>query len=172
MNIYLKEMQDYLEQLCVLHANILHTIDSSGKRSFAKFQSDEQIDEIRQRGGENIVVVIDYYGQIIQEYDDQKMQQAMRIMFGCKALTGNDQATRVNNAVQLSFKIMMDFITRMRYDFDEDNCGALKFVDFDKLSWEAFEGPVLDSFYGFNLEIPFRTYLPALDEDVWNDLVA
>lgn len=166
-DIYLDEMQNYLEQLSVLNVNILHTID--GKRCFSRLQTDEHIEEIQQRGGPNVVVVSDYYGQCIGEYDDQKTRQVIKIRFPCKAL-GVDEVTAISSAISLSLRIMFQFQQRMRKDFEDDNCGILKYLDFEKMSWDIFEGPWLDSFYGFDLEIPFRSYLPALAGDQWTDL--
>jgi hypothetical protein len=164
--LYLKEMQDYQEILSTKHQDILHTID--GRRSFARFQTDEHIEEIQQRGGKNIVVVADYYGQVVGDPDDQKIRQVMKIRFACKA-QGTDQATAIDAAEILAQTIMFDFMSRMRHDYENDNCGILRYVEFEKMSWEAFEGPWLDSFYGFDLEVSFKAYLPAFDENKWTD---
>jgi hypothetical protein len=112
------------------------------------------------------VVVGDYYGQAIGEFDEQKISQIIKLRFACKAL-GADQTTAINNAVKLAEKIMLQFIQKMRKDFEDDSCGILRYVVLEKVKWEAFEGPWLDSFYGFDLEIPFKTYMPAYDPAQW-----
>ncbi|MFL5788637.1 MAG: hypothetical protein ACJ748_11335 [Flavisolibacter sp.] len=168
MNIFLDEMQDYLEDLCTKHIDIQHNTD--GKRCFARFQSEEHIEEIEQSGGLNIVVIANYYGQRIGEIDEKKIRQVIKIRFASTATGANDRTTAINNAVKKAESIMFDFMTKLQNDFEEDDCGLLRFVDFEKMSWDAFEGDWLASFYGFDLEVPFKSYMPAYDAAKWTNV--
>lgn len=168
-DIFLDEMQNYLEQLATLNVRIQHT--ANGQRCFSRLQTDEHIEEIQQRGGPNVIAVADYYGQCIGEYDDEKTRQVLKVRIACKAV-GDNKVTAVSSAISLALKITNQLRRRMRRDFEEEMCGVLKFVDFEQMSWEIFEGPWLDSFYGFDLEIPFRSYDEQLDDDEWSDLAA
>jgi hypothetical protein len=161
--LLLDSMQAYLEELAEKHTEIRHNVN--GLRSFAWFQSEEHINQIQNAGGDKVVIVADYNGQRVGDYDDQKVRQVISVRFAVKS-NGDDNTTAIKYAIQKAEEIMFDFVNKMQQDY-ETECGPLKNLEPEKISWNPFDGPWLDSFYGFDLDIPFKTYMPGFDSSKW-----
>jgi hypothetical protein len=171
---YIDEVQDYLELKCELNKIVAHKKPIEGvtdeRRSFARFESDEHIGAIQSCASPVIVVVADYSGQRIGEVDDQQLRMTLQLRFCARKETGTgDETNAINEAVKLAEKVMFQFLTQMEKDFQE-GCNALERLEPDKISWNKIEDqPWLDNYYGWDLNIPFRSYMPAYDASEWEE---
>lgn len=169
---YIDEMQDYLEQKCELNKLVAHNKASDnspeGQRTFARFESEEHIMQIKNNGGKNIVVVADYSGQRIGDIDDKKLRMVMQLRFCVKKETGTgDETSAINDAVKLAEQIMFQFWNQMEKDFEE-GCNALETLEPEKVTWNKIDDqPWLDDYYGWDLNVPFGSYMPEHSEDDW-----
>lgn len=166
VSYYIDEIQTYLENLCIHHTDVQHTVN--GQRSFARFQSDDQIREIQNHAGSNLVIVSDFQGNRVGDYDEGKMRMTMEIMFMVNAVVIDDVTDAINTAVKKSMSILFDFLSKMELDYEADDCGPLRFLESEKASWQKVEGPWLDNYYGWFLSIPFKSYMPAYNAAKWS----
>lgn len=164
---YIDELQDYLEGLCQSHEDIQHNVDS--RRGFARFESDEHIRQIVNNATLVAVIVADYYGQRVGEIEEYRIRQVVQIRFVVKRIVGNSTPTdEINEAIKKAEQVMFDFIARMEKDFYDDDCGSLRGLEPDKITWDKVEDqPWLDDYYGWDLNIPLRSNLPAYDATKW-----
>jgi hypothetical protein len=171
---YIDEFQDYLEDLCVKNKEILHTaateVAPAGQRTFSRFESEEHINAITNCQGKNIVVVADYFGQRIGEVEGYQMRNTVSIYFAVKRESGsNDNTDEINSAIKKAEEIMFQFIKRLEKDFDE-GCNALEFLEPERMSWTKIENqPWLDNYYGWDLSLSFKSYMPDFDPDDWEE---
>lgn len=171
---YIDEVQDYLEERCIKNKLVAHTKvterNPEGQRSFARFESNEQMNQITSSQAKNIVVVADYYGQRIGDADDKRMRAVIQLRFAVKkdAASGDEQ-NAVNDAIKLAEKIMFQFMVRMEKDM-QDGCNALEALEPEKMVWDKIEEqPWLDDYYGWDLSVPFRSYIPEYNADDWEE---
>lgn len=165
--MYLEDIQEYFESLCVAHQDILHNTNS--RRAFFRLQSMGEMTQLPNNAGPVLVMIERFNGRAIGEYDANKMQQFLTVRFA-KVLeipTDGDFEAELVNCLDDVYLIMMDFVSRMRFDFEADNCSWLKYVDLISLSWAEFQGPIIERHYGWDLVIPFKASFPAYREDKW-----
>lgn len=163
---YLSEIQDYLELLCEQHVSVAHR--QGGKRGFARLLSDEEISTLATTAGSNVVVVARYSGRALPK-DEGRVLQNVSVYFASHA---KDLSSRgINEAVARSFRIMLDFIARMRNEQGTvDYCDGLSDFDLLNLSWDEIpDQPFLENHYGWELLIPIKTYLPDYDAERWTN---
>lgn len=170
---YIDGIQDYLEDLCTKNKIVQHMVPvdgaPDGRRSFARFESDEQMTAIRNNGSRNIVVVADYYGQRIGDVDDQKLRITLSVIYAVKKKpnTGNETEA-INEAITTAETIMFQFWNKMEKDFQE-GCNALENLEPDKVTWTKIDQPWLDDYYGWEMHIPFGSYMPSYDAEDWEE---
>lgn len=165
MSITLKEVQDKIAAYCAIHKELN---DGMENKAFARLWSREQLDSIRTNASPNIVVVTSFRGRSFGGYDEKKMQQFIGLRFSCYAQP-DDGESATEMALDKSYSIMLDFLVRMQKDYEEDDCSWLKFVDFENISWDEIpEQPWLINHYGWDMILPFKTYLPAYDAARWS----
>jgi hypothetical protein len=173
-DFYIDEIQDYLEELCVKNKIVAHTKPIEGqtaaRRSFARFESYEHISSIQSDASKNIVVVADYYGQRIGEADDKKLRMTIQLRFAVKKETGTgDETNAINEAIKVAEQIMFQFQNRIELDYEE-GCNALEMLEPEKISWDKIEDqPWLDDYYGWDLNLPFKSYMPDHDPADWDE---
>lgn len=169
-DFYIDEIQDYLENLCLLNKIVKH--NENGQRSFSRFESEEHINQIVNNASKNIVVVADYYGQRIGEPDDKRLRLVIEIRFAVKKESGTgDETNAINEAVKKAEQIMFQFMNKMEMDFQE-GCNALETLEPEKITWNRIEDqPWLDDYYGWDLIVPFGSYMPPHDENDWEEEV-
>lgn len=171
---YIDEIQDYLEDLATKNKLVAHLspVDqvTSERRAFSRFESEEHIRAIQHCGSPNIVVVADYYGQRIGDIDDKELRLVLQVRFCCKKQSGSgDETEAINAAVKLAEKIMFQFWIKMETDF-QAGCNALDKMEPDKVSWNKIDDqPWLDDYYGWDLNIPFRSYMPEHNPEDWEE---
>lgn len=169
---HIDELQDYLEDLCVKNKLVEHTkvtdLNPEGQKAFARFESNDQVNQITQSAAKNIVVVADYFGERVGAPDDKRMRAVVQLIFAVKKEAATeDETSAINDAIKLAEKIMFQFMTRMEKDM-EDGCNALEALEPEAMRWDAIENqPWLDDYYGWELSIPFKSYIPAYDADDW-----
>jgi hypothetical protein len=162
---YFDTFQDYLQSLCEKHVDVAHGVD--GKQAFARLFSNEEMEALANNAGKNIVVVSSFTGRADGKIDEQLMLQIVTIRFATNAdATGSDG---INLAMQTSWNIMWDFITRFRGDAKADDyCGELEGVQFQNISWDEIrDAPFLENHYGWELTLPFKSYQPAYNAAKW-----
>jgi hypothetical protein len=161
--LFLDEMQNYLEDLCEKHVDIRHK--ENDQRCFARLETDAHITDITQNGGTAIVVVANVSGQRIGALDDQQIRQELTLLFAVRGF-GDDMQSQASNALKKAETIMMDFVARMDMDFLE-GCNVLQYLEPEKVSWDKFDGPWLDNFYGWEFTMPFKSYMRAYNPAKW-----
>lgn len=171
---YIDEIQDYLEELAEKNKIVQHKAAIAGRtnsrRAFARFESEEHIAAITNAASNNIVVVADYYGQRIGDIDDKELRMVLEVYFAVKKADGTQNETNaINEAIKTAEKIMFQFWNKMEADFLE-GCNALERLEPDKVTWNKIEDqPWLDDYYGWSLNIPFRSYMPEHNPEDWEE---
>lgn len=162
---YLEEFQDYLERLCEEHVEVAHNLD--GCRSFSRLFTDDEVNAIGSGAGRNIVIVARYYGRAMGDATDERMLQTISIYFASYAVGSTAQA--INCATSLAFRIMLDFVARFRQDLKGASyCDALTDLELKNISWDEIpDQPFLENHFGWELTLPFSSYMPAYNEDKW-----
>lgn len=159
-----KDFEDYLEQLCREHVTVAHEVD--GKICFSRLRSQEEVNQITQNAGRNIVLLGRFNGRAFGESQEAGMRQFAVIRFASYADVGDE--ANIDTAIDTAWSIMMDFISRFRKDYKEDDCGPLGNVEFENMSWNEIDEPIyLENHYGWDLSFPFRSYQPGYDADKW-----
>lgn len=161
---YVDQFQTYLEGLCEKHVDVQHNV--GGLRTFARLMSDEEVNELVNHAGKNIVIVSSFYGRAVGAADDQQMRQFVQIRFACHVT--NNTTEEINEALKKSFRIMWDFITRFKKDIkDDDGCGELSGMEQQNISWDEIPAPFLENHFGWELTLPFRSFQPQYDAAQW-----
>lgn len=160
--------QEYVQSLCELHTEILH-VDGT-RTGFVKMQSDQDIQSIPQDAGSMIVVVSNFIGRAIGDYDTHKLRQNASLMF-LKRTASNTGAPyqEVQDAQDAAMAVMFDFYSRMKFDYDQDDCGPLKYIRTELMTFTPVDGPVLEEHYGWEMTIPFDAYAPSYNPVKWTD---
>jgi hypothetical protein len=155
------KIQDAVETMCHRHKLVLHDVE--GNKSFARFQSYDQINEIKKAAGKNIVVVAGINMRRVGDKDDRVLQREMILRFACYAAANGDVNTAKKVAIQKAESIMLDFMTFMEKsqedDIDNDvECSIWKFLRPENFTcMEIEDQPWLINHYGWDLTIPFGT---------------
>lgn len=170
MSFDIEQIQDYVRELCNRHKEINHDVD--GIKSFARFHSDEEMTALRNNAGPNVVVVAGIRGKRTGEKDDRMLQRVMVLRIVSYAQNSTDEEVRA--ALKLSEQLVLDFITEMEKkqedDADADVCGIMQYLQPEYFSWEEVEDqPWLINHYGWDLEVPFKLFMPKRDPNKWTD---
>lgn len=155
--------QDYVETLCERHTEVQHNVN--GKRAFARFQSEEQLQQLATNAGKNIVVMTHFYGRAVGSIDEKALRLHASISFSSKAK--NTTTAEIDGALQRAWNILWDFVARMREDAqNEENCGPLEGIELQNISFNPLD-PFLEFHHGWELIIPFKTTQPQYDAAKW-----
>jgi hypothetical protein len=166
-NYYFKEFEDYIKLLCVKHKALLH-VDGE-HRSFVRFQSNEDIESIPVDAGSSIVVVDQFSGKAVGEFDDHKLQQHVSLLFLVRTdVNADNPYSAIQAALAKAWGILFDFYARMKQDMLDDDCGPLKHLQAEQMNFSPVDGPVLESHYGWEMTIAFKVNAPAFDASKWN----
>lgn len=166
MSTFIKEVSDYLQALSTAHKDIVHnTINSY---AFCRFQDQQQFNQLVQNSARNIVVVMNFFGRSSGSFDDATVTNTIVVRFSVYAKLVTSQEITI--AVEKSFSIMMQFWSRMRYDFEQDNCEWMRWINWEGIQFDEIEQPWLQNHYGWELAIPYKTHLPEFDQTKWNDI--
>lgn len=162
-----KDFEDYLEQVCRENVDVAHEVD--GKICFSRLRSREEVTEIINNAGKNIVLLGRFSGRAVGESQEQGMQQYAVIRFASYAENnGGDLGGGIDNAIDTAWNVMMQFIARFRKDYYEDDCGPLGNMQFENMSWDEIDEPIyLENHYGWDLTLPYRSMQPAYDAAKW-----
>lgn len=175
-DFFIDEIQDYLEGLCELNKQVAHKVVADnapgGRRSFARFESEEHIAQIKNDASDKIVVVTDYYAVRVGDIEDQKLRMTMLIRFAVKKVSGGlDETNAINEAIKVAEDILLQFLSRIEFDF-QNECPSLKNFEPEKSAWDKIEQqPWLDDYYGWDLTLNFITYMPEYDAEDWEEVV-
>lgn len=158
---------DYIRDLCTRHKDVLHS--DTTRVAYAHIQTRNELEKITTTAGRMAVIFSNYVGRAVGEFDDSRMNQTASLLFLYRPLgaTG-DPAGEVKGAQQLAGDVMLQFYMRMKKDFEDDDCGILKWVKFEQMHFELVDGPVLEEHYGWEMSIPFDARFPAYDATKWN----
>jgi hypothetical protein len=164
---YFKEFEDYLKNLCVLHKEVLH--NDTSNRAFIRFQSGEDVESIPNNAGSVLVIIDNFTGRAIGSLDEARLQQQVSLLFLVNVSTtaGNPYAA-VEGALQKAMGILFDFYARMALDMQNDDCGPLRFLMPEKMTFNPVDGPVLENHYGWQMDLPFNLNAPAYNAGKWN----
>lgn len=164
-------IQNYFESLAIAHVDVEH--NRNGIKSFARLQSDAQINDIKKTAGKNIVVIVDITGKRIGDEDDKKLRREMIIRFSVYAEKNMNADESKTMALQKAENIMFDFMTAMEKTHDDDleagvDCGIMHFLKPENFSWQEIPSqPWLINHYGWDLTVPFEVYMPEYNADKW-----
>jgi hypothetical protein len=159
------QIQDYFEDLCTKHIDLLHNVD--GRKAYARLRTEDAITQIKKKSTPNIVVISEVNGQRTGSVDDNELRWGISIIFASRALTVGNLGTAVDNAINKAAEIMFDFIAHMQMDMLED-C-PMQSLEVEKVTWQDIDAPWLDHFYGWILFVPFRTDMPVFNPEHWTD---
>lgn len=158
-------IQEYFEGLCEKHVDLRHNFE--GRRAFAWFKTESHIREIANAGTENIVVVSALSVQRIGDFDEKRIRRGVSLIFAAKAINNDLDVTEAIKAANAKAEeILLDFVAKIDADFEE-GCDELQSFEPEKISWEDIDAPWLDNYYGYELFMPFKSYLPPYDSDKW-----
>lgn len=165
--MYLEDIQEYFEDLSALHQDVLH--NSNGRKAFFRLQSMGEMTQLPNNAGPVLVMIERFNGRAVGDYDANKAQQFVTIRFA-KLLdipTDGDFETALVACMDQCYLIMLDYVSKMRFDYEADSCSWLKHVDFKSISWAEFQGPIIEQHYGWDLVIPFLSAMPAYRAEKW-----
>ena len=170
MTFDIDQIQDYIQSLCHRHKEIKHDVD--GIKSFARFQSEEEMTSLRNNAGKNVVVVAAINGRRVGDKDERTLHREMILRIVSYA--ENNTAEEIKAALKTAEEIMFDLITEMEHqqekDMDEDVCGIMDKLQPENFSWEEVEDqPWLINHYGWDLTVPFKVYMPAHNAAKWEE---
>lgn len=162
-----QNFEDYIETLCTEHQDVLH--DPPNRVAFSRLRSNNEISAITNNAGPNIVLMGRFNGRAVGEQQAQGMRQFVVLRFASYAdLNGGDLSGGIDNAIDTAWNIMMQFIQRMRNDYIADDCGPLGLFEFENISWQEIDEPIyLESHYGWDVTIPFKSTMPEYDAAKW-----
>lgn len=164
---YFKEFEDYLRTLCMLHKDVLH--DDINNRAFIRFQSEEDIQSIPNNAGAVMVAVVNFTGRAIGSIEEEKLQQYAGIwVFVNISNTAGNVYAAIQAAMKKAMDVMFDFYTRMIKDSHDDNCGPLRFLQPEQMTFSPIDGPINENAYGWEWNIPFKVNTPAYNATKWN----
>jgi hypothetical protein len=158
---------DYIKDLCTRHKDVLH-VDGINA-AYSHIQTGDELQTISSIAGRMVVIFSSYVGRAVGEFDDSRMNQNASLLFLYRPVGGSgNPAGEVKTAQQIAGDVMLQFYMRMKKDFEDDDCGILKWVRFEQMNFEILDGPVLEAHYGWEMSIPFDARFPAYDPAKWN----
>lgn len=164
---YFKEFEDYLLSLCIQHTMVLH--DNVNRRAFVRMQSHEDLQSIPNNAGSILVVMNTFSGRAIGSIEEHKLQQNASILFLVHiGPTNGDPYAAIQSALQKAHDIMFDFYARMKEDQRNDDCGPLRYLVAERMTFFPVDGPVLEAHYGWEMNVPFNVKAPAYNAAKWN----
>jgi len=165
--LYIKPAQDYIKQLCTEHVDVLHDDDTNV--AFIRLYTAQDLAAIRNNACNFFVVVDNFIGRVKGSYEENKLRQELTLLFLKKvSKTPGDPFGAIEDAQEKALEVMFDFYERMKYDYETDDCGPLKYLDSTQMVFEPVPGPVEEEHYGWLMTIPFDVKLPAYDAAKWN----
>lgn len=166
-----KDFEDYLEQLCREHVDVAHEV--GGQVSFSRLRSREEVAQIVNNAGRNIVLLGRFSGRAAGESQEAGMRQFAVIRFASYAEVTGTQEESIDTAIDTAWNIMMQFVAKFRKDFADDDCGPLNNVEFENMSWNEIDEPIyLENHYGWDLSFPFRSTQPGYDAGKWGESIS
>lgn len=162
-----QDFEDYIEQLCREHVDVAHEVD--GKVCFSRLREQGEIHQIINNAGKNIVILGRFNGRAVGDSQEAGMRQFAVLRFACYAENNNgDLGGGIDTAIDTAWNIMMQFISKFRFDYAADDCEPVRNIEFESMSWNEIDEPIyLENHYGWDLTLPFRSYQPAYDADKW-----
>ncbi len=165
--LYIQPLQEYGKSLCEKHKLLLH-VDGVNV-VFIRFQTWEDIAAISTVAADYMVIFDNLAGQAVGDPQSNQLQQRVTWLFLKRAAPADGAPFDViEDAQQKAMDIMFDFYVRMMHDQATDDCGPLRFLIPEQMSFDAVDGPVEDNYYGWLMTIPLNVSLPAYDANKWN----
>lgn len=168
MTFDIDEQQNYVKTLCERNTDLNHNVD--GNKSFARLKSDEEVTELRNSAGKNIVVVAAIRVKRVGAKEDYSLQVEMvlRVVSYAENITPDETGA----ARKRAWVIVLDLVTEMErqqeYDMDHDVCGIMDKLQPEKFEWEEVEDePWLVQHYGYDLTVPFKMFMPKHNPKKW-----
>lgn len=158
------QFEQYIQLLAVQHKEVNH-VDGENT-GFTRFQSEEDLLSIPHTAGNIIVGIGNFTGRAVGAAGEGKLQPVADLIFivhAGPAMVG----INVQQALSKAFRIMIEFYSRMVYDFENDDCGPLRGLIPESMTFQPIEGAVLDSYYGWEMSIPFKIRTPDYDPAKW-----
>jgi len=167
MSLYFKQYQAYLETLAREHVDLVH---SDTNHAFSRFESEDELNKLKARKKPFALIVGTFYGRSKGGIDEGKMTQYASLYFvGRVKRNPENQSAELENVLQKCWEIMMDFYARHIEDMMDDDCGPLKGLRPEEMSWDPIEEqPILDNHFGWEMLIPFVVDRPIFNPEKWN----
>lgn len=162
------KIQDYVEQLCHRNVDLSHNVD--GIKSFARFNSEEEMSALRSSAGKNVLVVASLSGRRVGDKDDKTLQREMvlRIVSYAENSTAEEIKAALKKAEQIMFDIMTEMEKQQEQDLDDNACGIMHYLQPENFDWDEVEDqPWLINHYGWDLVVPFKVFMPKHNPDKW-----
>ena len=155
----------YLKDLCVRHKQLLHNdIDNV---VYIPLLSNMEVGSVDTNQAQSLVLFENLTASPAGTADDPKYIQEITLTFLCHRNSANPIAEETKEKLSKAFDIMMDFITRMRVDYDMGNCAALRGLH-TSMFWKALEDEQIVNSVGWELRIKITIAEPAYNAANWN----
>lgn len=164
---YFKEFEDYARDLCIKNKQVLH--DDQTNRAFIRFQSEEDIESIPNNAGNVLVIVDNFTGHATGTADDSLLQQNISLLFLVKCSLDSNRYNAIQACQAKAIGILFDFYAKMKNDMVEDDCGPLRGLVPEQMTFAPVDGPLLEDHFGWQLTLPFNVNAPSYDPNKWND---
>lgn len=161
MSIYL-ERHNYLKEMCKGHPVVLHDAvkaDGSKRRSFFRINDEEEITASVFSGIDFPCVAYMSFSGRLTDSENALVDIRHSIQNEWWFITqvplhtqeGEGMADRIEQAYDLTFAIMEDFIRSMKEEFEENgSCGIFNKFDLNRISYDQ-TGAVVEHEYGWRL---------------------
>lgn len=159
-----KEIQDYFNDLSVNNKLTHH--DPPERRTFFRMDNEEDLASVPDSAGSPYIKVLTLSGRMQSNIDRMETRETIRIRIASKADTTKALSNEIERAQEEAYVVMMQFLSKMRYDMEEKPCQALKLMDIAAVNWDPV-GPVNQYEYGWNLSIPIKSGLLTYEENDW-----
>jgi hypothetical protein len=160
-----KEKSDYFKSLCVSNKLVAHTVNQDGEVRNSYFRmndEDELVAACVNWAHFPCVVHFSFYGRYRGQALIAKRQQTSILYFLDKADASDMDS--IENAYDLAFEVMEQFISKMNNEFLEDgSCSPFRNLDLSRFSYSAV-GPINATLFGWMLQFEDE----ASAEDVTN----
>ena len=157
--------EDYLQGLCVSHTDLQH--GAGGRQSFIRLFSNDELNSLAERPNPYIVIVENVTARPVGDVQENKYVQNWTITFLGKANpVSSSPTTNRDGVIQTAWDIMMQFIARIKKDWEDDQCGMLKGLDW-RMNWRIVQDMELENNYGWELQINQTIKAPDYDPAKW-----
>lgn len=157
---------DYIKQLAQLHKDVLHSDTSN--RAFIRMFSHDDINTITSIASKYVISLSYFTGRATGDVESDMLRQEASLQFLRRADESGDPGINVQVAMNAAMTLMFDFYARIKKDFADDDCGVLKYLQPEQMTFQPVDDVQIEAHYGWEMTLPFGSAAPAYNADKWN----